>query len=96
MLKTTDLSALSKVFEAILHERIYFFVKSSLSAAQHGFIRNKSTITNLSVFSDIVSKTLAENGQTDSVYFDFQNAFDKVDHSLLYSKLLTRQYFHFN
>ena len=82
------INTFSKDFEAILHERIYFFVKNSLSAAQHGFMRNKSTITNLSVFSDIVSKTLAENGQTDSVYFDFRNAFDKVDHSLLYLKLL--------
>ena len=81
------INTFSKIIESILHDRIYFLVRTSLSKFQHGFMRGRSTVTNLSVFTNYVYKNLSSNVQVDSVYFDFQTAFDKVDHDLLCLKL---------
>jgi hypothetical protein len=43
---------------------------------QYGFIKSKSTITNLVTFLDFLSALVFSQSQTDSVYFDFSNVFD--------------------
>ncbi|PNF19791.1 hypothetical protein B7P43_G14658 [Cryptotermes secundus] len=81
------LNNFSKVFEFIIHDHIYQFFKSKLSPFQHGFIKSKSTTTNLVTFLDFVSPLVCTQGQVDSIYFDFSNAFDTVSHTLLLYKL---------
>ena len=58
-----------------------------LKSTQHGFIRNKSTVTNLLEFFEYVSKTVDEGNSVDAIYLDFSKAFDKVPINKLLIKL---------
>lgn len=46
-----------------------------------------STVTNLSLYSRIVSEALDKNKQVDTIFTDFKKAFDAVPHSILIAKL---------
>jgi hypothetical protein len=50
---------------------------------QHGFMKCRSTVTNLMEFSNFVISKIEEGNQVDGVYTDFSKAFDRVNHSLL-------------
>jgi hypothetical protein len=71
----------------IIHDHIYHFSKSKLNFSQHGFIKSKSTITNLVTFLDFVTPLVRSQSQVDSIYFDFSNAYDILPHALLLHKL---------
>ena len=77
----------SKIFESVIHKRIFFSVKSFITPFQHGFVERRSTITNLSCFSQYVSEALDDNSQVDVIYTDFNKAFDQIDHYVLLAKL---------
>mgnify|MGYP005983777977 FL=1 len=77
----------AKVLETILHKRIYTSVKQSISPFQHGFMKKRSTTTNLMCFTQDVSEILDDNGQVDVIFTDFQKAFDQIDHFILLKKL---------
>lgn len=77
----------SKIFEIICHEIIYSHIKSSISDYQHGFMENKSTLTNLMCFSHTLNTVVDDNGQVDVIFTDFAKAFDKVDHDILLKNL---------
>ena len=71
----------------ILKSKIYDHFSHLITSSQHGFLRGKSTCTQLlSVFHDI-NYSLDSGTQTDVIYLDFSKAFDSVPHSLLCSKL---------
>lgn len=86
------LSATSKVFEKILHTHIYDQVRDLLASQQHGFVRGKSTVSNLLEYTTYLSDNIMQGGQVDTIYTDFAKAFDRVDHSVLLKKL---HYFNF-
>lgn len=50
-------------------------------------MQRRSTVSNLTNFTQFVSTILDSGGQVDVVYTDFAKAFDKVDHDILLSKL---------
>lgn len=77
------LSCLAKVFESLVYDHIYNLVKPILSPNQHGFIKNRSTVSNLLVYKNYLCNAFASRGQVDLIYTDFQKAFDKVDHVIL-------------
>ena len=54
---------------------------------QHGFVKGRSTCTNLCEFSQIVLNSLANRMQVDIIYTDMTKAFDIVDHEILVCKL---------
>lgn len=81
------LSNISKLFEHIMSEKIYFSVKSILSSSQHGFVKGRSTITNLAIFSQYCISNFELGYQVDTVYTDLSKAFDKVSHTILIKKL---------
>jgi hypothetical protein len=57
-----------------------------MSINQHGFMKNRSTITNLLDASFVLN--LIEGGnQVDSIYSDFSKAFDRVRHQLLLNEM---------
>ena len=58
-----------------------------LSAAQHGFRRRRSCLTNLLCFLDEVTGRLDRGEKVEVCYLDFQKAFDSVNHRLLLLKL---------
>lgn len=77
----------AKVFEMCLYSYIYSQIKSQLSIAQHGFVSKRSTVTNLTVFTECVSECLDKNTQCDAIFTDLSKAFDRIDHSILVQKL---------
>lgn len=90
------LSVPAKLFESIIFKSIYNVVQNQISIYQHGFMRNRSTVSNLSNITQFISDTLEDRGQVDVVYTDFQKAFDSVSHKILISKLSNEFGFHEN
>lgn len=81
------LNVLSKLIERTVHTHIYPIVSSSIPSEQHGFMKGRSTTTNLGVFIDYVAKNMDGGSQVDVMYTDFEKAFDRVDHMILLRKL---------
>ena len=67
--------------------RSYLETNSILTNNQFGFRSGKSTVDQLLLVYNIVSKNLDLGGVTDVVLFDFSKAFDVVCHDLLIDKL---------
>lgn len=81
------ISNYAKLFESILSETIYCHISGSINTCQHGFVKNRSTTTNLCEMVQSFSQALDRRSQVDVIYTDFAKAFDRVDHSLLLTKL---------
>jgi len=58
-----------------------------LKHLQHGFVKRRSTTTNLLELSSIVINGFKKKVQTNVIYTDFSKAFDSVNHSLFLFKL---------
>jgi ribonuclease P/MRP protein subunit RPP40 len=71
----------------VLFNRLNFQIKNIISEHQHGFVRRRSTATNLLAVTQSVAHTVDSNSQTDVIYLDFSKAFDKMDHGVILSKL---------
>jgi Reverse transcriptase (RNA-dependent DNA polymerase) len=81
------LSAVAKLFELLICRSMYEDLKGLLSENQHGFVKGRSTVSNLVEYSSFILKSMEKGLQVDSVYTDFSKAFDKVRHCLLCPKL---------
>lgn len=81
------LAVFSKIFEKILHKNIYEHVAKHIATEQHGFVKKRSTVTNLVEYTSTIADYLNQKIQVDSIYTDFSKAFDSVDHQLLIHKL---------
>jgi len=82
-------SVCSKVMESIARESIVSFlsVENAVSKEQHGFRKNRSTVTQLLESEiDYFERLLAKRG-VDIVFLDFAKAFDSVCHNKLLHKL---------
>lgn len=81
------LSTIAKVFEKLVFNDIYPVIRAGIPLTQHGFLKNRSTVTNLALFSNYVLSNIDNGGQVDVIYTDFEKAFDRVDHVILLTKL---------
>lgn len=81
------LSAIPKLFESMVKDRIFFLIKNSISVNQHGFYPGRSTVTNLVLFTNFLTLALIGGDSVEVVFTDFSKAFDKIDHVLLVKKL---------
>lgn len=81
------LNVLSKLLERVVHTRIYPVISTSIPVEQHGFMKGRSTATNLGTFIDNLTNSMEGGSQVDVVYTDFEKAFDRVDHIILLHKL---------
>lgn len=81
------LSAFSKLFERLVHNEVYPAIHSVLINEQHGFVKDRSCVSNLLIFVSHLFESLDDRQQIDAVYTDFQKAFDKIDHKLLLNKI---------
>jgi len=81
--------SLCKMFETILKDNIMNFLSEYdiLNGLQHGFVKNRSCLSNLLQFFDYISLNLDRHNSIDVLYLDFKKAFDKVPHQLLIYKL---------
>lgn len=81
------LSAIPKLFEKCITDCLSHQASSLLSPFQHGFRKGCSAMTNILQLTTIVNYGFNNGQLTDVIYTDFSKAFDKVNHSLLLSKL---------
>ncbi|CAH2096311.1 unnamed protein product [Euphydryas editha] len=77
------LNCFAKVFECLVYDYIYSHLKIVISPHQHGFIKSRSTATNLLSYMHYLSSTSDQSGQVYLLYIDFAKAFDRVDHTIL-------------
>jgi len=82
---------LSKILEKIVSGKIYdhLITNNILNADQHGFLRRKSTTTNLLESLNDWTLYLQAGEQTVVVYVDFKKAFDSVSHNKLFIRLMS-------
>jgi len=52
---------------------------------QHGFVRGRSCTTKMLLVVDKLSEILDQGGAVDTVYLDFDKAFDSVPHERLFT-----------
>jgi len=71
--KVLESSIRDKIIE---HMNLYKVVKDT----QHGFVKNRSCLTNLLVFLEKVTNYVDSGYPVVIIYLDFQKAFDKVPH----------------
>jgi hypothetical protein len=62
------LSAIPKRFELLVYRTMYDDLKNLISVNQHGFMKNRSTVTNLLEYASFVLNSIEEGWQVDSVY----------------------------
>ena len=70
-----------------MYDHIYSAINLYLTPLQHGFMKKRSTVTNLACFTQYTSEILDARGQVDAIYLDFQKAFDQIDLYVLLEKL---------
>lgn len=75
------------MFEAIISKKLSNLLNNNISLSQHGFVPKHSIQINLLLYHNYLVKALNQGFQVDAIYTDFQKAFDKVNHNLLYYKL---------
>lgn len=76
-----------KVFEMLLEQRIYNHIHDSVTPRQHGFMKGRSTVSNLCVITQDIAENIDSRTQTDVIYTDLTKAFDRLDHGILLQKL---------
>lgn len=81
------LNAFSKIFERLVHGIILSIVENVIDKGQHGFIKDRSTLTNLSIYSNFIANALDAGFDVHTIYTDFTKAFDMVNFDILLKKL---------
>ena len=83
------LSIFSKIFEKLMHQRLYNFLElhEILFQMQFGFRKGHSTDHALISLSERIKGTLDSNKFGCGIFIDLQKAFDTVNHKILLQKL---------
>ncbi|GAB0179428.1 mitochondrial enolase superfamily member 1 [Grus japonensis] len=82
-------SVLGKFMEQIIPSAITWHVQDNqvIGPSQHGFMKDRSPLTNLISFYDKVTHLVEEGKAVDVVYLAFSKAFDTISYSILLEKL---------
>jgi hypothetical protein len=78
-----------KILESIIRDKLVKHMKDNnlFSDRQYGFIKGRSTVSQLLKIMDKWTDYLENGGQIDAIYTDLEKAFDKVPHRNLLNKL---------
>ena len=80
-------SLVMKVFERCIKTALYSVCEDVLDPRQHGFLNNRSCVTQMIPFLHDLATNLNDKTRSDIIYFDFAKAFDSVSHDLILKKL---------
>ncbi|MCP4460780.1 MAG: reverse transcriptase family protein, partial [Cytophagales bacterium] len=80
-------SLIMKVYERIIRKELLRRCEYLIDSRQHGFMESKSCCTQLVSFCDSLALSLNDRVRADIIYFDFQKAFDSVNHDIILNKL---------
>jgi Reverse transcriptase (RNA-dependent DNA polymerase)/Endonuclease-reverse transcriptase len=82
-------SIVCKIMESIIKDNVveHFKINNLFSKKQFGFIKGRSTVSQLLKIMDEWTEQLENGGRIDVVYTDFEKAFDKVPHTRLLNKI---------
>ena len=78
---------LSLILEKIFFDFIYPKNRYLIKREQHGFMKSRSTVSQMITYLDLIHSSRDNNIPALSIYFDVRKAFDTVPHHLLLSKL---------
>lgn len=87
------IGTISKIFDSTVAMKLSELCLQFIIQNQHGFVKGRSTITNLIFYNNFIADTLNDEScpdevkQVDAIYLDFAKAFDSVNHNLLIYKL---------
>ena len=81
------LSLVDKVVERCVFDYLFPFIADRIYYLQHGFMKGRSTATQLLEIVHILTQAIDQGNQADIAFLDFSKAFDSVSHSLLVHKL---------
>ena len=70
-----------------VYDVFYAAFKPVVSPHQHGFLKGRSTFSNLFTFVNIISSNLNEHNQIDVNFTDLSKAFDLLNHDVILRKL---------
>ena len=89
----TLINILGKIYSQILLNRLNKWAEKEekLLDNQFGFQKGKSTVDCIFTLYSIIAKTLGIGEKLYCVFIDYEKAFDKIDRSFLWQKLLTEQ-----
>ena len=76
-----------KIYERVIRQELLIKCDGMIDPRQHGFMESKSCCTQLVSFCDSLAVSMNDNIITDIIYFDFQKAFDSVNHDKILHKL---------
>ena len=82
-------SVCGKLLERIIKDRVvhHLLENDLILPSQHGFMPNKSCVTNLLEFLETVTSAVDDGSPFDIIFLDFAKAFDKVPTAPLLAKL---------
>ena len=82
---------MGKIYSQILLNRLNKWAdnEDNIFNCQFGFQKGKSTVDCKFTFYSIILKTLSAGEKLYCVFVDYEKAFDKIDRSLLWQKLLS-------
>jgi hypothetical protein len=82
-------SLVCKLMEGLIKDSMmeHLMTNNLIASEQHGFVKGRSCSTQLLESMELWTQILDSHGCADTVYFDFQKAFDTVPHLRLLRKL---------
>uniref|UniRef100_A0A1X7SKP2 Reverse transcriptase domain-containing protein n=1 Tax=Amphimedon queenslandica TaxID=400682 RepID=A0A1X7SKP2_AMPQE len=78
---------MSKILESIVFDKVISYIRPKLSVCQFGFLKHRSCLLQLLSSYSTVFEAVENKTPVDTVFFDFQKAFDSVPHQELLLKL---------
>ena len=82
---------MGKIYSQILLNRLNEWAdnEDKILDSQFGFQKGKSTIDCIFTFHSVIAKTLSAGEKLYCIFIDYKKAFDKVNRSFLWQKLLS-------
>ena len=86
----TTLPIMEKIFEAIVYKRLTFVNEAfdEIDKYNNGFLGGNRTSDNLFILNGLVERQLSLGKELYVCYIDFSKAFDKINRSILFYKLI--------